>query len=120
MCLQIEIAFSVPEQTKRVALAAFPNGNLYLQMRDELRTLFTDDDFVKLYPKRGQPALAPGRLALVTVMQFMEDLSDRKAADAVRARIDWKIRMEVRARHRADGPWLPLLGALRVPQPPDC
>lgn len=90
MCLQIEIVFSVPEQTKQVALAAFPNGNLYLQMRDELGTLFTDDDFVKLYPKRGQPALAPWRLALVTVMQFIEDLSDRQAADAVRAHIDWK------------------------------
>jgi len=90
MCLQIEIAFSVPEQTKRIALAAFPNGNLYLQMRDELGMLFTDDDFVTLYPKRGQPALAPWRLALVTVMQFIEGLSDRQAADAVRARIDWK------------------------------
>ena len=90
MCLQTESASPVPEQTRQVALAAFPNGSLYLQMRDELGTFFTDNDFVKLYPKRGQPALAPWRLALVTVMQFMEDLSDRQAADAVRARIDWK------------------------------
>src|SRR5262249_56451839 len=44
----------------------------------------------ELYPRRGQPALPPWKLALVTVMQFAEDLSDRQAADAVRGRIDWK------------------------------
>jgi transposase len=43
-----------------------------------------------LFPRRGQPAEAPGRLALVTVLQFVEGLSDRQAADAVRGRIDWK------------------------------
>jgi len=80
----------VPKQTKRVARLAFPNGNLYMKMRDELGTFFTDDDFADLYPRRGQPAFAPWRLALVTVMQFMENLSDRQAADAMRARIDWK------------------------------
>ena len=93
MCLQIEIAFSVPEHTKRVAQASFPKGNLYMSLRDELGTLFTDDDFVALYPNRGQPGIAPWRLALVTVMQFIENLSDRQAADAVRARIDWKYAM---------------------------
>ena len=93
MCLQIEIAFSVPEQTQRVARAAFPKGNFYLRMRDELGTPFTDQDFVALYPKRGQPGIAPWRLALVTVMQFIENLSDRQAAEAVRARIDWKYAM---------------------------
>ncbi|GGV27687.1 hypothetical protein GCM10010260_80220 [Streptomyces filipinensis] len=34
--------------------------------------------------------MAPGVLALVTVLQFAEGLSDRQAADAVRTRIDWK------------------------------
>ena len=90
MCLQIETAFSVPEQTQRVVEAAFPNGSLFIHMRDELGTLFTDSDFVDLCPKRGQPGLAPWRLALITVMQFVENLSDRQAADAVRSRIDWK------------------------------
>ena len=80
----------VPEQTAYVAHAAFPKGNLYLQLRDELGTLFTDADFASLYPRCGQPALAPWRLALVTVLQFAENLSDRQAAEAVRARIDWK------------------------------
>jgi transposase len=80
----------VPELTARIARAAFPKGNLYLQMRDELGTLYTDQDFAALYPRRGKPALQPWRLALVTVMQFVENLSDRQAAEAVRARIDWK------------------------------
>jgi transposase len=80
----------VPEQTAHVARAAFPKGNPYLRLRDELGTVFHDPDFADLYPKRGQSALPPWRLALVTVLQFREGLSDRRAADAVRARIDWK------------------------------
>jgi transposase len=87
----------VPEQTASVARAAFLKGNPYLRLRDELGTVFDDDDFLDLYPKRGQPALAPWRLALVTVLQFREGLSDRRAADAVHARIDWKylLRLEL-------------------------
>src|SRR3954452_4623022 len=80
----------VPHETVRVARAAFPKGNPYLRLRDELGTVFGDADFADLYPRRGQPALPPWRLALVTVLQFREGLSDRRAADAVRGRIDWK------------------------------
>jgi len=80
----------VPELTARVARAAFPKGNPYLRLRDELGPVFRDADFADLYPRRGQPALPPWKLALVTVLQFAEDLSDRQAADAVRGRIDWK------------------------------
>lgn len=61
-----------------------------MQMRDELGVLWEDEDFAELFPTRGQPALAPWRLALVTIMQFAENLPDRRAAEAVRARIDWK------------------------------
>src|SRR5260221_14195187 len=46
--------------------------------------------FTDLSAQDGQPALNPWRLALVSVMQFAENLSDRQAAEAVRARIDWK------------------------------
>ncbi len=80
----------VPDDTARVARAAFRRGNACLVLRDRFGTLFTDADFADLYPKRGQPAYAPWRLALVTLLQFREGLSDREAADAVRARIDWK------------------------------
>lgn len=61
-----------------------------MRMRDELGPVFADSDFADLFPRRGQPAVAPWRLALVTVMQFAENLTDRQAADAVRARLDWK------------------------------
>jgi transposase len=91
MSLRLHPVTPVPEETARVARAAFPRGhNTYLALRDELGTLFADEDFAALYPERGQPAEAPWRLALVTVFQFVENLSDRQAADAVRARIDWK------------------------------
>lgn len=80
----------VPPMTVQVAHAAFPKGNPYLTLRDELGVIFADDDFAHLYPDVGQPSLPPWQLALVTVLQFRENLSDRQAAEAVRARIDWK------------------------------
>ncbi|MBA3823692.1 MAG: IS1182 family transposase [Ktedonobacterales bacterium] len=80
----------IPLQTQRVAQAAFPRGNVYMQMRDQLGVLYEDTDFADLFPTLGQPADAPWRLALVTVWQFLENLTDRQAADAVRSRIDWK------------------------------
>jgi len=90
MCLHPRPVDPVPEETVRVAKAAFPKGTTYMTMRDELGAIFEDEDFVRLFPSRGQPAMAPWRLALVTVMQFAEGLPDRQAADAVRARIDCK------------------------------
>jgi transposase len=80
----------VPEETVRVAHAAFRTGNPCILLRDRLGGVFKDDDFADLFPRRGQPAYAPWRLALVTLLQFREGLSDRQAAEAVRARIDWK------------------------------
>jgi transposase len=87
----------VPPETARVAGAAFPKGNRYLRLADELDTLFTDDAFRPLFPTHGQPAWPPWRLALVTLLQFAEGLSDRHAAEAVRSRIDWKyvLRLEL-------------------------
>ena len=90
MSLQSLPIAPVPEMTALIARAAFRKGNLYMRLRDELGTLYTDEDFANLFPSRGQPALPAWRLALVTVMQFLENLPDRQAADAVRARIDWK------------------------------
>jgi transposase len=90
MSLKPSVVEPVPRATARVARAAFPKGNLYISMRDKLGTLFEDVDFTELYPRRGQSAFAPWRLALITVMQFLENLSDRQAAEAVRSRIDWK------------------------------
>jgi transposase len=90
MSLKPEPIGSVPQETARIARAAFPKGNLYLRLRDELGTLYEDELFADLFPSRGQPAEAPWRLGLVTIMQFLEGLSDRQAAEAVRSRLDWK------------------------------
>lgn len=90
MSLRAPLAYALPDETVRVARAAFPNGNPYMRMRDALGPIYTNPDFAALFPRRGQPAQAPAQLALVTIMQFAEGLSDAQAADAVRARIDWK------------------------------
>ncbi|MEE1766683.1 IS5/IS1182 family transposase, partial [Streptomyces sp. JV185] len=65
----------------RVARAAFPRGSLAIRVRDELGVLFTDEQFAGLFAVRGKPAWSPGRLALVLVLQFVEGLTDRQAAE---------------------------------------
>lgn len=90
MSLKPQAISPVPAETARVARAAYPKGNVSMQMRDVLGSIYTDEDFADLFPKDGQPTEAPWRLALVTVMQFVENLSDQQAADAVRGRLDWK------------------------------
>src|SRR5260221_4340131 len=90
MSLKPQAVCPVPQETARVARAAYPKGNVYMQMRDVLGSIYTDEDVAGLFPKEGQRAEAPWRLALITVLQFLEHLSDRQAADMVRGRIDWK------------------------------
>jgi transposase len=89
----------VPDGTVRVARAAFPTGNRYLQMRDTLDVIDADADFLHLFPGHGKPAYAPWRLALATIFPFAAHLPDRQAADAVRGRIDGK---DARSRDRTD------------------
>lgn len=90
MSLQPSVDFTIPEETQRVARSALPKGNVYLHMRDALGVIYQDSAFASLFSGRGQPAEAPWRLVLVTIMQFMEGLTDRQAAEAVATRIDWK------------------------------
>ena len=80
----------IPAMTKLVAEAAFAQRSLCMALRDELGPVFVDEAFAGLYPELGQPSERPGQLALVTVLQYVENLTDRQAADAVRSRIDWK------------------------------
>jgi len=98
-----------------------------MRARDALGPLFTDEQFSELFAARGRPAWSPARLALVLVLQFVEGLTDRQAADAVRARLDWKYALgldlcdpgfdasvltEFRARLLADGQAERLLGLM--------
>ena len=71
MSLRAQPIPAIPELTAQVARAAFRKGNVYMQMRDTLGTFFTDDQFADLYPYDGQPAYAPWRLALVSVIPMV-------------------------------------------------
>lgn len=79
----------IPLVTARIARKACRHSP-WVALRDQLGPLFCDADFASLFSQTGQPALAPWRLALVSLLQFAEDLSDRQAADAVGTRLDWK------------------------------
>ena len=70
MSLRAPVSYCIPDETVRVAHAAFPKGNPYLRMRDTLGPIYINPEFAHLFPKTGQPAEAPAQLALVTVMQF--------------------------------------------------
>ncbi|WP_437001757.1 IS1182 family transposase [Streptomyces sp. enrichment culture] len=96
MSMQPKGSGEIPAETVRVARAAFPKGSLAIRVRDELGSLFTDEEFADLFPSRGRPAWSPARLALVLVLQFVEGLTDRQAAEAVRARIDFKYALGLR------------------------
>ncbi len=80
----------IPDLTSRIAHASFPKGTLAMHLRDALGSIYEDADFADLFPKRGRAAEAPWRLALVTILQALENLSDRQAAEMVRGRLDWK------------------------------
>jgi transposase len=81
----------VPETTVAAVQAAFPRGNLSVELRAEFGTLDDDHLFADLYPPSGRPVeVAPWRLALVMVMQYLEGLTARQAAAAVRRCMDWK------------------------------
>ena len=80
----------VPAGTARVAKRAFRKGSLAMRARDELGAWCQDEAFSGAYGVRGAPGISPAQLAMVTVLQFTADLTDRQAADAVRGRLDWK------------------------------
>ena len=72
------------------AMYARRRAPLAVQVRDQLGELFADAQFVGAFGVRGKPAWSPGRLALVTVLQMAEALSDRQAAEAVGDKLSWK------------------------------
>ena len=91
MSLRPEPLPPIPDVTAAAVRAAFPKGNLSMDLRTAFGTLYDDQRFADLYPPQGRPVeVAPWRLALVMVMQYIEGLTDRQAADAVRRCMDWK------------------------------
>jgi transposase len=80
----------VPEETARIARAANPKGNPYMAFRDELDRSFKDDVIVDIVQDFGEASPTSLHLAMVTILQFRENLSDYQAAEAVRSRITWK------------------------------
>jgi transposase len=80
----------IPQETARIAWKAFPKGSPIMHLRDSLGPIYEDQQFADLFPKRGRGAQEPWRLALITIFQAMEGLTDRQAAQMVIARIDWK------------------------------
>jgi transposase len=90
MSLKPQSIPDVPQDTQRVARAAFPKGCLCMTIRDQIGVVYHDERFQEVFSQRGQPAESPWRLVLICILQFVENLSDRQAANAVRARIDWK------------------------------
>src|SRR2546423_13259746 len=101
MSMQPQEISPVPAETTRIAQAAFPHPTLAMHLRDTLGLLYKDADVAALFPTRGQPAEAPWRLAVVTVLQFVEGLADRQAARAGRGG---------RGREGAPGPGPPRAG----------
>jgi transposase len=80
----------VPVLTARVARASFPKGNLAMRVRDVLGEVYSDARFVSAFGVTGRPAVSPGQLMMVTVLQYADNLTDRQAADAARDRMSWK------------------------------
>jgi transposase len=90
MSMRPTLSDAIPPETARIAHAAFRTGHPYLALRDTLGPLFADAGFWDLYAHQGPAGISPARLAVITLLQFREGLSDRAAADAVRGRLDWK------------------------------
>ena len=81
MSLKLESSLTIPKETSRVAKAVFPNGNVYITLRDKMGSIFVDNDFVDLFAKRGQPAIPPWRLALITIFHIFFSYSGFKILD---------------------------------------
>lgn len=113
MSLKPELIPLIPDETKRVAQGAFPTGNLYMRLRDELGTFYQDEQFVSWFPRLGQAALWPWRLALISVMPFVENLRTY----ASRPSGSCPYRLEVCLKSRIDRGWVRLLRIEGVSDP---
>ena len=74
MSLQSQPIGPIPTETVRVALAAFPKGNIYMLIRDELGTIYANAALAELFSILGPRSEPPWRLVLFTMRQFAERL----------------------------------------------
>jgi transposase len=99
MCVQ-PVPWPEPDPQIAAAIAAKYSGKrprpLAVLIRDRLGQWLGDEDFAAAFGIRGRPGWSPSRLALVTVLQRAENLTDRQAAEAVRTRIDWQYLLGLR------------------------
>ena len=97
MSIRPRLGAGVPELTARVARAGNPAGTTAMRVRDRLGGLRADEDVAGWYPRDGRPGISPAQLATVSVPQFLLDLSDRDAAEAVRCRTGLQVRPRPRS-----------------------
>jgi transposase len=90
MSLHAQPLESIPDLTSRIAQASFTKGTLAMHLRDALGPIYEDADFAHLFPRRGRAAEAPWRLALVTVLQALENFQTAKPPRWFGGRLDWK------------------------------
>src|SRR3954453_7161119 len=115
MSLHPEDPTAPPEETRRVARAAFPKGTLCLDIAGALGPIYQDSQFAGLFPPLGQPAAAPAMLALATVLKIPGGLF-RSSGRRCRPGPD---RLEVCVTTAPDRPWVRPHRAERVPLPAD-
>src|ERR1019366_4442913 len=88
------VAWPEPDPQIAAAITARYRGKrprpLAVLIGDQLGEWLGDEEFAAAFGIRGRPGWSPSRLALVTVLQRAENLTDRQAAEAVRTRIDWQ------------------------------
>jgi hypothetical protein len=77
-------AWPEPDPQVAAAIAAKYRGRrprpLAVLIRDQLGQWVRDEDFAAAFGARGRPGCSPSRLALMTVLQRAENLTDRQAA----------------------------------------
>jgi transposase len=90
MSLQVQPVPSLPNDIAQVVRQILPASHALVVVGDRLSDFVSDASFADLYPAEGRPALSPALLAMVTLLQYWEFLSDRQAAHMVISRLDWK------------------------------
>jgi len=74
-CCALKTRLQCPMRPAAWPMPHSPRSTLCLRIADALGPVYQDHQFAALFPRRGRPAAAPGRLALAVVLQFMENLS---------------------------------------------